>query len=172
MTYEAERPRASGSQADVVEIRRLLSSADALLAGLDRPQSRERDHDTCPVALAQWLLHARRSIGSAFDPGLFGDPAFDMLLDLFVHEEEGRAVCVSSACVGSGVPATTALRWLAILHADGFVSRTPDPADGRRVLLSLAPATRAALRDWLRRIAERLPASSCSPRGSDARSPG
>lgn len=69
---------------------------------------------------------------------LFGEPAWDILLDLYIAEVEGKAVSVSSACIGSASPSTTGLRWLGVLCEAGFVKREHDPADQRRVLVRLS----------------------------------
>lgn len=61
-----------------------------------------------------------------------------MLLDLYVSRSKGlRPVSVSSLCIASAVPATTALRWINALVQEGLVARQPDLRDKRRVLVSL-----------------------------------
>jgi DNA-binding MarR family transcriptional regulator len=47
-------------------------------------------------------------------------------------------MAVSSLCIGSAVPATTALRWIKSLEGKGLIVRTPDPYDGRRIFISLS----------------------------------
>lgn len=68
-----------------------------------------------------------------------GDPAWSILLDLFEAKMTGKSRAIKSACLASGVPATTALRYLDLLVCEGYVERSFDPADGRRVLVSLTP---------------------------------
>lgn len=48
----------------------------------------------------------------SFSEDLFRDPAWDMLLDLTLAHTECRRVSVTSLCIASGVPPTTALRWI------------------------------------------------------------
>lgn len=74
-------------------------------------------------------------------PGLFGEPAWDILLDLYVAHLDGRQVAVSSACIAACVPPTTALRYLNRLERSGLIRRRPDAKDHRRVLV--APSQRA-----------------------------
>ena len=71
------------------------------------------------------------------DEGLFGEPAWDLLLDLFIAEAEGKRLSVTAACIGAAVPTSTALRWIVILETRGLVRRENDPADARRVFLHL-----------------------------------
>jgi hypothetical protein len=88
----------------------------------------------------------RRKRAAIFgNPDLFGEPAWDILLDLFIAQGEGKTVSVSSACIGSAAPATTGLRWLSVLADEGLVMRENDPADLRRVLVRLTPAGQAAM---------------------------
>ena len=75
----------------------------------------------------------------------FADPAWDLLLDLYVAELRGPRLSVSDACVGARVPATTALRWLDHLHRAGAIERIPDPRDKRRVMLQLTTSQMAQL---------------------------
>ena len=91
------------------------------------------------------VIRARRLRTSFFDEELFADPAWDMMLDLFQEELAHRRVSVSSLCAASGVPPTTALRWLKTMVEKGLFLRRADPLDGRRIYVELAPHTREAL---------------------------
>jgi DNA-binding MarR family transcriptional regulator len=75
----------------------------------------------------------------AFGP--MPEPQWRMLLDLCVN---GPA-SVTSLCLASGAPPTTALRHLGELEADGFVARSDDPRDARRHYLDLTGKARAML---------------------------
>lgn len=94
-------------------------------------------------------LSARRLRDTLFPHDLFADPAWDILLDLFASELEGKHVSVSSACIASGVPSPTALRWLHRLEELGLIKREPDGADDRRAALTLTSAGREPLARWL-----------------------
>ena len=59
------------------------------------------------------IIRARRMRDQFFSEGLFEDPAWDMLLDLYAAEMEGAQVSVSSLCIAAAVAPTTALRWIA-----------------------------------------------------------
>ena len=91
------------------------------------------------------ILRRRRLRDQYLGDGLFADPAWDMLLDLAAAGHDGSAVAVSSLCIAAAVPPTTALRWIRALTERGILERTPDPQDGRRVFLSLAPAAAMAM---------------------------
>lgn len=75
----------------------------------------------------------RQQRGKFFNQNLFmGEPCWDILLDLTLAYLEGRKIYVSSACIASGVPPTTALRWLKILEDEGLAVRMPDKQDRRK----------------------------------------
>ena len=86
----------------------------------------------------QGILQARRRRTHFFSADLFADPAWDMLLELYAADLGQRRMSVSSLCLGSGVPATTALRWINTLEKNGLLIRAADPLDGRRVFVRLS----------------------------------
>lgn len=86
--------------------------------------------------------HARARF---FDPDLFADPAWDILLDLAAARAERQQVSVTSLCIASGVPATTALRWIGQMVEGGLLVRVADPHDRRRAYIALADTTADAM---------------------------
>ena len=60
-------------------------------------------------------IKARSMREQIFGTDIFRDPAWDMLLDLYVNRAEGRDTSVSSLCIAGGVPATTGLRYIAAM---------------------------------------------------------
>ena len=93
-------------------------------------------------------IHSRRMRDDFVAPGLFEDPAWDMLLDLFAAHLEGGRVSVSSLCIAAAVAPTTALRWIGRLAEAGLFERTPDPDDRRRAFIGLSDGARAAMCDY------------------------
>lgn len=91
---------------------------------------------------ARSILASRRRREDYFDPSLFADPAWDILLDLYAAGQEGALVSVSSLCIAAAVPPTTALRWIVRLEAVGIICRSPDPFDRRRDFLELSTEAR------------------------------
>jgi DNA-binding MarR family transcriptional regulator len=110
-----------------------------------------------PLSLLEFVRTVKRHRlrrNSSFDTSLFRDPAWDMLLDLFIADEEAKPLSVSALCLGSGVAMTTALRHVQRLVDDGFIARQDDVLDQRRSFLVLSPSRKAAvtrfLGDWQR----------------------
>lgn len=83
------------------------------------------------------IIHQRQMRGKFFNPELFADPAWDMLLDLTAARAEQIRVSVTSLCIASGVPPTTALRWIGQLSEAGLVERLEDESDRRRAFIAL-----------------------------------
>lgn len=93
---------------------------------------------TVYAELAREAYAKRRRRGTIFDNDeLFGEPAWDILLDLYIAHAENKAVSVSSAYIGSAAPPTTGLRWLGVLGEQDLIVREHDPDDQRRVLVRL-----------------------------------
>lgn len=93
------------------------------------------------VELASAIYRARRRTDKIFGLGGFAvSPAWDIMLDLFQAREAGKPISVSSACIGAACPPTTALRWMHIIEEMHLIKRTPDPHDGRRIIVELTDA--------------------------------
>lgn len=161
--------RAGLSSADAKQLQRtieaLTKTVDLLRSRLAECAQGAGAADEPPPGLgqaarAEMCNRALRS--SFFDPDLLCDPAWDMLLDLFLQQSEQRRVCVSSLCIASCAPPSTALRWIGVLENADLVERSRDPADGRRVFVRLTSVGYA-------KIAGYLAALNCP---SCARSPG
>lgn len=126
------------------------SSASALLSPAqecDVPAAGHMlDGDPLPLelrnpALGEYAAHIyrnRRKRDEIFgDDDLFRDPAWDILLDLYIAAHQGVEVSVTSACVAAAVPETTALRWLKVLEKADLVTRERDKRDHRRVMVRI-----------------------------------
>jgi hypothetical protein len=102
-------------------------------------------HSLPDPQVGRQIIANRQLRSRFFDPELFGDPAWDMLLDLTAAHGEGARVSVTSLCIAAGVPATTALRWLTQMVESGIFERVPDPADKRRAFIGLSDKALTAM---------------------------
>lgn len=87
---------------------------------------------------------------------IFGEPAWDMLLDLYIHQARNEKVSVKSALIGSGASASTAMRWLGVLDAEGLIRSEDDPADSARRLVRLTPEGYEGITRYLEQIARHV----------------
>lgn len=128
---------------------------DAVLGNLEDVQD-----GISHAMLVRRMISLRRLREDVFPKGLFADPAWDMLLDLYGAHIAQHRVPVSSLCVAAEVPATTALRWIGKLDKMNLIRRERDPHDARRVFISLQPGAVDLLRTYFGRVAEGLPAAA------------
>ncbi|MDE2437035.1 MAG: winged helix DNA-binding protein [Sphingomonadales bacterium] len=118
--FESPKPIFSGAETDVGE--RLVRATRPAL-----PDPR----------LVRRIIRQRQLRARFFEGDLFADPAWDMLLDLTAARAEHSRVSVTSLCIASGVPPTTALRWISQMTDAGLLQRVDDEADRRRAFITL-----------------------------------
>jgi DNA-binding MarR family transcriptional regulator len=90
------------------------------------------------TAALAWIK-ARSARDHALGDELFFDPAWSILLELYIHYCQRTAVSITSLCISAKVPSSTGLRWVALLERRGLVVREPDPFDRRKVYATLTP---------------------------------
>lgn len=103
------------------------------------------------------IIRARQMWLRFFGEDLFADPAWDMLLDLTAAKAEHRRVSITSLCIASGVPTTTALRWIKLLEQSGLVQRIEDETDRRRAFISLTDRGADAMARFFKRVGSGFP---------------
>jgi hypothetical protein len=121
--FRFESPRRSFAAAE-------LDSSERLIRATRPPLPDPR--------LIRRIIRQRQLRARFFDGDLFGDPAWDMLLDLTAARAEHNRVSVTSLCIASGVPPTTALRWIGQLVEAGLFQRVEDETDRRRAFITLS----------------------------------
>ena len=84
--------------------------------------------------------------------GLFQEPAWDMLLHLFVQQERGERVPISNLSNASCVPQTTALRWIKVLEREGLVRCGQSRSDARVRYVVLTPHAQDIMLRYLDQI--------------------
>ena len=72
-------------------------------------------------------------------------PAWNILTAVFAARLGGRTISTGEACLASGAPETTALRYIAMLEYKRAIMRFRDPLDQRRFNIALSDETRDAL---------------------------
>lgn len=142
--------RNPGEAPTKMALKSVLDRLNQLLSEL----SEADDNDLLPdipdtlLEAAKHEYKARRQREAIFGPGMFADPSWDLLLDLFIADIEGRSVSVSSACVAAAVPATTALRHVCHLVDKGLLVRSPHPEDRRCTYIGLTGEAKAQMMEY------------------------
>jgi hypothetical protein len=111
---------------------------------IERPAQVAEPQLPDPAKIRRILRH-RQERARFFDKELFADPAWDMLLDLTAARAEDTQVSVTSLCIASGVPPTTALRWVKQMVALKLFERRGDPEDKRRAFIALSDKAAEAM---------------------------
>jgi predicted transcriptional regulator len=151
----------------VVSIENRVSHIAVRLAGMPEPDSVILPSDLNEQG-TESALHATKTLpdprllrrvikqrayrATYFPDGLFADPAWDMLLDLAAAQAEFRQVSITSLCLASGVPGTTALRYVELLISTGLCARRPDTTDRRRTWITLTDRGVKAVAAYFHRI--------------------
>lgn len=109
------------------------------------------------------LDHLRRPHHASAPLGELDDVAWTLLLELLRVEKASQRVSVSALSISvEHISPTTALRRIRELVKAGHIVRNPDPMDARRDFVALAPESRAALEEYLARVAKELAAAAAS----------
>lgn len=132
----------------IADLDPIQEQLDTLRVRLSALESAGDVADAQVARLVREVVHSRRQREKFFRNGLFGEPAWDILLELYAARLAGRKTSISGACQMSGVPATTALRWIGCLEDEGWVHRSADPSDRRRFWLSPTSRTLEAMRAY------------------------
>lgn len=102
--------------------------------------------------LVRKLQDARARRSDFLSSALFGEPGWDMLLELFAAAIEQKRVTIGELCIASNVPQTTALRWIDVLMKEGLATRRPDPLDGRRIHMEITPFAYRAMEAYAEQL--------------------
>jgi hypothetical protein len=125
--------------------------------------TKSREYSDFALAhVARKIIANRRSRSEQLPAELFSEPAWDILLDLFIARMEQQQISISSACLASPVPTTTALRWLEVIQNLGLVERYPSPDDKRVTYVQLSSSGHSALRRYLSEVCEQAATAATS----------
>ena len=127
----------------IVDLRvklRDIAGIEAQLHGMravEQPTMEDIVHFACKI------YDGRRRRDKIFaDHGLFGEPAWDMLLALFCLPARGENLCVSALTMASGRPPTTALRHEGVLRQKRLIERVIPKFDRRKEFVRLTQSGR------------------------------
>ena len=155
LTAAIERKRQAGElRAQAIELLRRAESLEQLAAAQGDDNSGTLCAEDAPpsqplVSLATSIAKSRQQRESYFPPDILGEPGWDILLDLFLHDSDGRGVSVTNASLAGNTPPTTGLRWLKQLEEKGLVAREQSERDRRVTWVRLTAQAQLRMRDYL-----------------------
>jgi hypothetical protein len=147
-----DQARKYGIARDTESHRRFAPAHPAQTATEREDQSDGADTDVARrlAAIAQAEYAGRRRRNGLFRKPLFAEPAWDILLDLYIQRHHRRPVTVHNLCVAAAVPHTTALRWIGKLETSLLIERSPCRHDHRVVHVTLSAEALALMEQYLR----------------------
>jgi DNA repair protein RadC len=104
--------------------------------------------------LGRKALRRRSARLNLFGPDLGQDGVWNILLELLIAQGEGRLTPIKCLWLASGLPQSTALRWVNYLVSRGYAHRKLDPSDGRRQFITLDDDLELRLVQFLRETEE------------------
>lgn len=115
------------------------------------------DEQQAFAAIAQSELQGRKRRNSLIRHDLFAEPAWDMMLLLYIAHHQHRAVEVDRLCAATSTAATTALRWVGqLFDCDLAVRLPPERSDGD-ARIALSPVGVEEMERYLRDTLRRAP---------------
>lgn len=130
-------------------IDRLAKRIATIEARLVPPRDPRELSDEALAKVAEGVYRARQRRARFLPDRLLGEPAWDILLDLFVAKARGNRLRTTSVCIASRVPGSTALRWLNVLEEHGLLERKSAPDDARVKLVELTDHGYRVMRTYL-----------------------
>lgn len=100
----------------------------------DKQTPDERDLAKRSIALARYMRVIRKERDKHLPIGLAGEPAWDMLLDLYIAHDTASSLSIDALCMSSGLPHSTAIRWVAALESSGFAARDKGEDEGAETI--------------------------------------
>lgn len=106
------------------------------------------------VQLAQRLFEERQLRNEFLQTSeLFGEPAWDILLYIFLSQSKGKGAKVESLAVASRLPVTLAIRWLERLEYEEMIFAYRDEDETGEIFLRLTQETSSSISKYLQRLA-------------------
>lgn len=129
MAKSDEHPRTLG--------RKPSPSAQGPFERLKALLSERRQHSAVTEDHILSVLLIRRARTAVFGTGLFSDPAWDLMLELYAAKLGERMVCLTDLAQAIDAPQSTTARWIAALNQQGFTESCVDPVLPSRISISL-----------------------------------
>lgn len=122
--------------------------------------------DRLRIAMASWLIWSFEMRPILANINLKGEPAWGLLLDLYIRQKQNQRTLMSSAYLSNSGSDTTSYRKIVALFDYGWAERKRDLRDKRRSYVSLRPKAMARLDRHLDLLVASL--SGAKPIGTEA----
>jgi DNA-binding MarR family transcriptional regulator len=129
------------SRHDAQDAMRLLNILASSLAQDIHPMN-----DRAALVDAARRSITRRKLRTAIFPdAIFGEPAWDMLLELYARGSDNEPDVQNLLAELSGIPTTTAIRWMDYLEEQQLIRRDVHPFNGQHPVIRLTEKAKAIM---------------------------
>ena len=90
------------------------------------------------LSQAKFMYESRARRTTYFESAVFGEPCWDIILDLLISKLSEKNNSITSACIAANVAPTTALRWVHHMVELGLLVRDDCLTDNRRSYVTLS----------------------------------
>ena len=135
--------------AEVAALKRVLQSFEGGHSELEAV----RETDARKLA-ARIMFETRKARSRLFPASMFSDPAWDMLIALYIAEQAPAAADLARSISAS---VTTAMRWIEILETHKLIVREQSPTDRRAHTIRLSEQARNSLDSLLSEAVSKWP---------------
>jgi DNA-binding response OmpR family regulator len=134
----------------------LLSRSGVTLSALPNRRSATTKRELpADLQVLQWLRDLDEQRSKALDGIVKTDATWNMLAELLRARITKRRISVTSLCLASRGPVTSALRRVEQLLQDGLITYTLDPKDRRRKYVELTSEGASRMQSAVRGVAQR-----------------
>lgn len=105
-------------------------------------------HDTL-VERARSIFHGRLTRARHFNRSMFGEPAWDILLLLFINDRSDSWLTATRLAELIEQPFSTVVRWIDYLEKERMIERRQDPKDKRISIIGLLDKGRQSVSSYL-----------------------
>jgi len=118
-----------------------------LRARMEPGTTKELDQETLLARVRKHVVE-RQLRNAYFNPSIFGEPAWEILLTLYISENTGRKPTLRRLAHRVNTPLTTAIRWIDYLAKENLVQKEPRPDYRRMMYVTLLDKGRALIEDY------------------------
>lgn len=144
---------------DAARLLALIARMD-LTSAKEAAEERSADRQPSSVDREVLLLRAKKHFRDRqlrrqyFSRGIFGEPAWDTLLVLYISEFSGRRLTIGRLVDWIDAPLSTTQRWIAYLEKERLVAKEGHPDDRRMAYVRLLDKGRAVLDEYFAAVIE------------------
>ncbi|WP_395614008.1 transcriptional regulator [Allosphingosinicella sp.] len=113
------------------------------------PAADQAEERTRARIWAERLYAERRRRDALFPDELFGEPAWDLLLAMFIARDRGQAMILCKAYHAAGVSDTTGRRLLDRMEEEGLITRRRAPRSRKMRIVEMTELAVERLTDFL-----------------------